>query len=73
MGREGVSEVTTGAAQGSLGGGHRSVALLLGVLRDATGSFTVGFLALAGMALVGFAAVVALWRTGSARDHRLTS
>jgi signal transduction histidine kinase/CheY-like chemotaxis protein/HPt (histidine-containing phosphotransfer) domain-containing protein len=32
MGREGVSEVTTGAAQGSHGGGHRSVALLLGVL-----------------------------------------
>ena len=46
---------------------------VLGVLRDARGSFTVGVLALAGMALVGFAAVVALWRTGSAREHRLTS
>jgi len=53
-------------------GGFAS-ALLLGVLRDATGSFTPGFLALAAMALIGFLAVLALWRTGAVRDHRLTS
>lgn len=53
-------------------GGFAS-ALLLGVLRDATGSFTPGFLALAALALIGFLAVLALWRTGAVRDHRLTS
>jgi DHA1 family inner membrane transport protein len=53
-------------------GGFAS-ALLLGVLRDATGSFTLGFLALAAMALIGLLAVLALWRTGPARGQQLTS
>jgi sugar phosphate permease len=39
-------------------GGFVSV-LLLGVLKDATGSFGVGFLVLSALALVGFVAV--LW------------
>jgi len=38
--------------------------LLLGVLRDASGSFTLGFLCLAAIAVVGFAATVVL-----ARNH----
>ncbi|HOW00391.1 MAG TPA: hypothetical protein PLY19_02850, partial [Rhodoglobus sp.] len=70
---QGVAGLSSGFGNFCANLGGFASALLLGVLRDATGSFTVGFLALAGMALVGFAAVVALWRTGSARDHRLTS
>ncbi len=42
-------------------GGFAS-ALLLGVLRDATGSFTLGFLTIAAASLIGFIAVLAVWR-----------
>ena len=69
----GVAGLSSGFGNFCANLGGFASALLLGVLRDATGSFTVGFLALAAMALVGFAAVVGLWRTGCARDHRLTS
>ena len=41
--------------------------LLLGVLRDATGSFTLGFYCLAAIAFIGFAAVMWLWRTAPVR------
>jgi nitrate/nitrite transporter NarK len=42
-------------------GGFAS-ALVLGVLRDATGSFSAGFFVLAGIALIGFTAVLVLAR-----------
>ncbi len=45
-------------------GGVCSV-LTLGVLRDTTGSFTLGFLCLAAAAIVGLSAVLVLWRIGS--------
>ncbi len=44
-------------------GGFASV-LVLGVLKDATGAFGIGFLTLAGLALIGFLAV--LWLSKSA-------
>lgn len=53
-------------------GGFAS-ALLLGVLRDATGSFSLGFLTIAAASLVGLVAVLVLWRTGAPKNQRLTS
>jgi nitrate/nitrite transporter NarK len=47
--------------------GGFTASLLLGVLKDVTGSFTIGFYCLAGIALVGYLAVVALSRANPAR------